>query len=193
VALCAEGIGRDDLGIEILRTAEGLIRRVSAAQSRAVRNLSEKIKSSFQAYRELLRKYAQNIEVVDPQLKNNPDMVTVLQEIETSWEKGKEYLLDPKTCNRTIHFSSVVEGTMEKNNEFKEAIESMDAQIFITIPSLLILKSLEDDDRGICKSFYPDMFNGDKMVGQTFLALKRSYQQGCDSSDDYAYYNQIEK
>lgn len=35
---------------------------------------------------------------------------------------------------------------MEKNEAFKEAIETMDAQIFLTIPSLLILKSLEEDD-----------------------------------------------
>jgi hypothetical protein len=61
-----EGMGRDDLSIEILNTAETTFRRVSALQSKAVRNLAEKIKKGFQDFRNLLRKYEQNIEVVDP-------------------------------------------------------------------------------------------------------------------------------
>src|SRR3569833_3944796 len=39
-----EGMGRDDLGNEILLAAEGIIRRISSTQSKAVRNLAEKIK-----------------------------------------------------------------------------------------------------------------------------------------------------
>ena len=42
-----EGMGRDDLGIEILLAAEGIYRRVSPTQSKAVRNLAERIKKSF--------------------------------------------------------------------------------------------------------------------------------------------------
>ena len=42
-----EGMGRDDLGNEILVAAEGIYRRISPTQSKAVRNLAEKIKKSF--------------------------------------------------------------------------------------------------------------------------------------------------
>lgn len=45
-----------------------------------------------------MRKYEENIEMVDPQLKNNQDLVEMLQEYETLWEKGLNYLLDPKRC-----------------------------------------------------------------------------------------------
>ena len=61
-----EGMGRDDLGNEILLAAEGIYRRISPTQSKAVRNLAERIKKSFHDFRHLLRKYEQNIEVVDP-------------------------------------------------------------------------------------------------------------------------------
>jgi hypothetical protein len=61
-----EGMGRDDLGNEILLAAEGIYRRISPTQSKAARNLAERIKKSFQDFRNLLRKYEQNIEVVDP-------------------------------------------------------------------------------------------------------------------------------
>jgi len=78
----SEGKGRDDLQVEILLQSEGLCRRVSQNQSKAVRKLAEKIKTSFQAFRSLLRKYDENIEGVDPQLKNNADLVDVLCEFE---------------------------------------------------------------------------------------------------------------
>lgn len=42
-----EGMGRDDLGNNILLAAEGIYRRISPAQSKAVRNLAEKIKKTF--------------------------------------------------------------------------------------------------------------------------------------------------
>lgn len=77
-----EGKGRDDLQAEILYAAEVLCRRVSSSQSKAVRKLAEAIRKSFQGVRTLLRKYQENIEGVDPQLKNNQDLVTALVEFE---------------------------------------------------------------------------------------------------------------
>jgi hypothetical protein len=73
-----EGMGRDDLSNDILLAAEGIYRRVSPVQSRAVRSLAEKIKNSLTEFRKLVRKYELNIEVVDPQLKNNVELVEVL-------------------------------------------------------------------------------------------------------------------
>jgi hypothetical protein len=61
-----EGMGRDDLSNDILLAAEGIYRRISLTQSKAVRKLAERIKKSFLDFKLLLRKYEQNIEVVDP-------------------------------------------------------------------------------------------------------------------------------
>jgi hypothetical protein len=47
-----------------------------------VRKLAEAIRKSFQGLRTLLRKYEENIEGVDPQLKNNADLVSALLEFE---------------------------------------------------------------------------------------------------------------
>lgn len=52
-----EGMGRDDLGNEVLLAAEGIYRRISPTQSKAVRNLAERIKKSFIDFRALLKKY----------------------------------------------------------------------------------------------------------------------------------------
>lgn len=94
-----EGMGRDDLGNDILLAAEGIYRRISPTQSKAVRNLAERIKKSFQDFRNLLRKYEQNIEVVDPQLKNNVELVEMLVEFENAWTQGLTYFMDTKKCH----------------------------------------------------------------------------------------------
>ena len=78
-----EGKGRDDLSIDILKAAEVLIRRMSTPTT-CIRNLAERIKQAFVGLRMLFRKYAQNIEIVDPQLKNNPELVEALVKFETS-------------------------------------------------------------------------------------------------------------
>jgi hypothetical protein len=47
--------------------------------------LAEKIKKTFLDFRNLLKKYEQNIEVVDPQLKNNVELVEILVDFENTW------------------------------------------------------------------------------------------------------------
>ena len=44
---------------------------------------------------------------------------------------------------------------------FAEQVEDRDTVIFVSIPALLILKCLDDDDKGICRSFFPPMFGED--------------------------------
>lgn len=49
--------------------------------------------------------------MVDPQLKNNIDLVDALIDYEKSWEKGQSYFLDPKKLTYLIHFSHIIEAT----------------------------------------------------------------------------------
>lgn len=100
-----EGMGRDDLSNDILLTAEGIHRRISPTQSNAVRNLATRIKKVFNDFKTLLRKYSSNIEVVDPQLKNNPELVEILVEFENSWSLGLTYFMDNTRFNQLMHFS----------------------------------------------------------------------------------------
>jgi Fe2+ transport system protein B len=189
----SEGKGREDLEIDILLSAEGIIRRISPDQSKAVRSLAEQIRTSFMNIRYLLRKYEQNIEIVDPQLKNNPELVEALVAYETSWEKGKAYFLNGKTCSQLIHFSQIIEGTAEKYKEFQEQIECRDADIFVSIPCLLILKSLEDNDKGICKYFLPHLDDPNDKLGKIYHEIKTVYAEECKKHNYYEYYNYVER
>ncbi len=91
-------------------------------------------------------------------MKNNSDLVEALTEYEQSWEKGKSYFLDPKKCTYLIHFSHIIEATGEKYPQFYEQVECRDADIFLSIPCLMILKLLDNEDKNICKFFLPQLF-----------------------------------
>lgn len=189
-----EGMGRDDLSNDILLAAEGIFRRVSPHQSKAVRVLAERIKKAFMDFRALLKKYEQNIEVVDPQLKNNSELVDILVEFENTWTQGLTYFMDHKKCHQLIHFSSVVEATGQKHKSFAEQLEVREAEIFFIIPSLLILKSLEGDDKDICSFFNPDMFDKTTTQGMQFESLRKNYEAGRTRvKNNFDYYNLIEK
>lgn len=170
-----EGKGRDDLTIDILLKAEAVIRKVSVNCSKSIRNLAEGVKNSFLKFRKMLSIYGENIESVDPQLKNNSELVENLLNLEQCWEKGKEFLLNDKNFDRLMFFSQLIEILCEKYKDLSELIDSRDPSIFVSIPGLLILMCLEDDDHGICKEYNPNMFTDNKECSKIYSELKIDY------------------
>ncbi len=73
-----------------------------------VKLINKNIENNFKNFYNLL-------EMVDPQLKNNQDLVELLQEYECAWEKGKHYFTETNKCNHLIHFSHILEITTEKH------------------------------------------------------------------------------
>lgn len=189
----SEGKGRDDLFVDILIAAENISRRISNSQSRAVRNLAERIKKAFNDIRALMRKYDGNLESVDPQLKNNPELVEVLIAFEKSWEKGKEFFMNSKICNMLIYFSRLIEGATEKYKEVQEKIEACDTDIFVIIPCFVVLNYLDGDDKGICKAYFPSI--AEPGVEQTHYEGTKSQYESLKkrSQDGYKFYNIVEQ
>ena len=87
--------------------------------------------------------------MVDPQLKNNADLVQALVEYEKSWEKGANYFCDVEKKRYLLHFSGAIEGLAEKHLKFKNMVDDLDSDAFIVVPSLLVLKSLDKDDKNL--------------------------------------------
>ena len=79
----------------------------------------------------------------------------ILIEFENCWSKGLTYFLDSTRLQQLLHFSQVVEAAADKNKQFAKKLAERDTQIFVNIPALLILKTLEKEDKEICKLFYP--------------------------------------
>eukprot|EP00826_Nyctotherus_ovalis_P034138 TRINITY_DN2800_c0_g1_i6.p1 TRINITY_DN2800_c0_g1~~TRINITY_DN2800_c0_g1_i6.p1 ORF type:complete len:290 (+),score=100.41 TRINITY_DN2800_c0_g1_i6:655-1524(+) len=141
-----EGKGRDDLGVEILLAAESVLRE---DRSVAVKRLALRIRESFSRFRGTFRKYEQCVELIDPQLRNNRDLVQSLLSFEDSWTKGKFFFLNPNITNLLMEFSHEVELLGMRYADVKEKMESMDADVFLTIPCMAILNSLKLKDERI--------------------------------------------
>ena len=87
-----EGKGRSDFALKVLAFVEDLCSRKDLPKS--VYNICQKLKTSVNAFRVLLRKYSANIESVDPQLKNNNELVEVLCLIEEAWHIALNQVAD---------------------------------------------------------------------------------------------------
>lgn len=167
-----EGHGRDDLKINILEKAERTLATISPMQSLSIRNLSENIKKSFADIRLLLRKYSMHIDIVDPQLRNNVDLVECLTNYEKYWEWGNEFLLNEQKFIQIIYFSNLLEGLREKYTQFNDMIEDIDTNLFVIIPMILILKSFDNEDNNICELFLPDIKKNDSKTNKIFKKAK---------------------
>ena len=68
----SQGKGREDFKLEVLQKAEEL--SIKPSSTGATKKVADKVKSTFNLFRTLLRKYSENIEVVDPMLRNNQEL-----------------------------------------------------------------------------------------------------------------------
>ena len=183
-----QGNGRNDLNVDILIAAEDILRKITNGRSRAIRILGNRIKKDFNELKSLFKKYSENIEVVDPQLKNNTELIDALTAYEKSWKKGKNFLLNEENMKSLLSMSELIEGLAEKHKEVKEKIENVDADIFIIIPSLVILKSIEEDNSRIYEIYCCSQKGNHYKL---FEKIKGKYKQ-MENGNAYELYNILE-
>jgi hypothetical protein len=93
-----------------------------------------------------------------------------------------------------LFFSQFIEILCEKYDEISDQLESRDPSIFIWLPNILIIKSLENEDKGICKEFNPNMFNENEESGKIYKNLKIFRKMFYENvQDKYKAYNLLEK
>ena len=142
------GKGRDDLtDIQILRAAENIGKELKPGQAKAIQVLADKIRQSLRCFRVLLRRYSENLDAVDPQLRNNKELLELVEIYENSWALGKEQLLDEQLKQQLISFCLQIEQVCSRNETFREQVESFEADIFLSIPSLVVLWSVNQSER----------------------------------------------
>ena len=164
------GKGRSDFTIDILKAAEDVLKERS---SKAMKALALQIKGSFNKLRKVIQDCSTYIEELDPQLKENGSLVEALIEFEKTWEKGKQFLTNEKLLKVFHSFSLEMEKLEETNDDIKEKIRSMDVEVFLMIPCLAVLRSLEENDTevySLCGTNKNLWHRGD------FIKLKEVYE-----------------
>ena len=190
------GKGRSDLSSEILFRAEKVLVTVSENQSKGMRNLALKIKNALYVIRQLFRKFSKNIEGVDPRLSNNKDLSKYLLYFESKFELGKTYLLDNQKYNQLLAFSQIIEIICEKYNKYsiRDLIENNDPCIFVSLPSILLLKAMNKEDQNICKEYITGLYDKNNESGKLFYNIKNKKKQVKNIiGDSNKTYNLIEK
>ena len=190
------GKGRSDLSSEILFRAEKVLVTVSENQSKGMRNLALKIKNALYVIRQLFRKFSKNIEGVDPRLSNNKDLSKYLLYFESKFELGKTYLLDNQKYNQLLAFSQIIEIICEKYNKYsiRDLIENNDPCIFVSLPSILLLKAMNKEDQNICKEYITGLYDKNNESGKLFYNIKNKKRQVKNIiGDSNKTYNLIEK
>ena len=82
----------------------------------------------------------------------------------------------------------------EKYDKFKEMVECSDADIFLIIPCILTLKSLDKDDKNLCKYFLPTLHQIDTKNFRMYFELEKIFEEWKKlGSQHYMYYNLLEK
>lgn len=187
------GKGRDDLSIDILIAAENISRRITDSRSKAVRKLASRIKGTFDALRLIFRKYSESIETVNPELSSNQDLVEALVDFEKAWEKGKDYLLEPNITKMLLNVSEYIEELSQRRNEIRDKLETMDADVFLIIPCLIILRSLDTNNVTLYKLYYPEV-QKDTKEAEDFSKLRKLYNSlKRKMNDNYELYNKLEQ
>jgi len=57
----------------------------------------------------------------------------------------------------------------------------------------LILKSLENNDKGICKFFLPEIDKEEHKLGKIYAEIREIYLKECKGYNYYDYYNYVER
>ena len=185
------GKGRDDFDINILFQSEKVLRTVTEVQSISLRKLANNIKITLNDLRFLFRKYNLNIEGVDPQLLNNPELVSKLYNFEQIWEKGKIYLCNKRKYNQLMIFNKIIELINEKykGKNISALIEESDPKIIIIIPAVLILRSIDNHNYDIIKDYIYN-YKKDNIFISVKETIKKVYKK---IKDSYYAYNLFEK
>lgn len=93
-----------------------------------------------------------NLECVNPQLSNNPELAYLLERFETTWEKSKMYLTSQNDIKNIVNFYKIIQTARNKSRKFELALETFDSTIFFTIPNILVLYSAFDLDMGLFRN-----------------------------------------
>uniref|UniRef100_A0A7S3CU83 Uncharacterized protein n=1 Tax=Strombidium rassoulzadegani TaxID=1082188 RepID=A0A7S3CU83_9SPIT len=79
-------------------------------------------------------------------MANNKELVEMVELYESSWTLGRDQLLDQGHRLQIVEFCFNLESLCEKYPLFKEQVECSEAEIFLSIPSLIVLKSIQNDE-----------------------------------------------
>lgn len=73
-------------------------------------------------------------------------------------------------------------------------VQFIEADIFIVIPCLVILKALDKDDKNLCKYFLPNLNQIDTKTFRIYFEVEKQFDEWKKgNAEHYHYYNIVQK
>ena len=73
-------------------------------------------------------------------------------------------------------------------------LECSDADIFLIIPCIMMLKSLDKDDKNLCNFFLPSLNQIDTKTFRVYFELEKQFEEWkVETMEHYGYHNILEK
>ena len=174
------------LEIDVLDQADKILCTVTEIQSLVLRNLSKEVIDIVNTFRNVFKEDV--VYDLDPEIRNNYELIDLLYDMERIWEKGKKYLRDYK---KLLNFNKIVNVIIEKYKEhnFRNLFEKKDPVIIINIPSILILDAIDRHSNEIIEEYIPDLKNNE-LFNNLKKKIKKVYQE---IGDKFLAYNLLER
>jgi len=178
------GVGRDDLGSEILDSARTVLtafrlsrKDITAASEgrhfavHAIRDATSQsagvaiavnVVGSFEAIRWYLREAKKRIDRIHPRLRDNAGLVTRLADYEESWQNGARYLLQTMMLDANNDLVAECKIVQRLTPALRSMCAGYDVELFFVLPRIVLLCCLEkpDDPRvGLLKDLLPHHFD----------------------------------
>ena len=90
----------------------------------------------------------------------------------------------------------MIEIVCEKYSHYSiyDLLEDSDPSIFVSLPCILLLKAIDNEDKGICAEYIPNINNTNEDSGKLFALIKQIKAKLLEEiKDDYLSYNLLEK
>lgn len=88
----------------------------------------------------------------------------------------------------------MLEITSEKHPAFADQIDCRDSELFMSIPCLIILKCIDNDDHGFCVTHYPDLSTAGSEAQTKMRDLQSLYtkEKNKRAGSSFEFYNHLE-
>jgi len=130
------GKGREDLGLEVLEAALRT-RATAVGVEGASDGLAADVLASFNNLRSYLRHL--DLNYIDPQLAQNPDLGDILARWEESWELGARYLVTSRVSSALDLLVAQLRAARQSIPAFSAMCDSYDARLFLVLPRMVII------------------------------------------------------
>lgn len=175
--------GRDDLGSDILESAQMVLDRVGITAKEVVAagegkgtaraiisdaisrqagvSLAVDVVASFEAMRRYLREVKKCLERVDPHLCNNGGLVARLVDWEESWEVGARYVRHVEYQEAVCDLVAEFHAASHLAPTFTTMCTDFDVELFLVLPRLVILLCLANPTAprgGLLQGFLPHRY-----------------------------------